>query len=300
MWAAKEGHLFIVQMLLNKGAKVNSTNMGDDTALHLAAAHGHTECVSFILKHKPNINAQNEHGNTPLHYACHWNYQSISETLIMNGALVSLCNKFDETPLDKCKVQTAERLARLAQEYQQNVEHRIPFKDLSWSGTKTRSKDATLSRHSGIPIEDLHLQEKIAATNTGDTWSGVWQNSKIVAKFWNLGDNPSEDAIRRATRSFTDEFPRLRIFSHPNILPVLGCTNDSPNLVVVSQFMEHGSLYHALHEQNRLVIDNAQALRFAIDVARGMAFLHTLDLNIIDRFHLNSRHVYVSRLRLPF
>ena len=293
-WAAKEGHLFIVQMLLNKGAKINSTNMGDDTCLHLAAAHGHQECVQFLLKHKPNVNAQNEHGNTPLHYACFHGYQSIAQFLIMNGALVNLCNKFDETPLDKCKSQIAERLSQLALEYNQNIDSRIPFKDLSWSGTKTRSKDATLSRHSGIPIEDLHLQEKIAATNSGDTWIGVWQNNRIVAKFLNLGDDPNDDVIRRATRSFTDEFPRLRIFSHPNILPVLGCTNESPNLIVVSQYMDYGSLYHALHEQNRLVIDTSQALKFAIDIARGMAFLHTLDLNVIERFYLNSRHVYVS------
>lgn len=302
-------------MLINKGARVNATNMGDDTALHLgnclkfnfiiirlifnifkiiiASAHGHRECVQFLLKHKSNVNAQNEHGNSPLHYALFWNYQSIGELLIMHGALVNLCNKFDETPLDKCKVQIAERLIELAQEYHQNVETRIPFKDLNWS-SKSRSKDSTLSRHSGIPIEDLHLQEKIASTQSGDTWIGVWQNNKIVAKFLNLGEEPSEDVVRRATRSFTDEYPKLRIFSHPNILPIIGCTNDSPNLITVSQYMEYGSLYHVLHEQNRLVIDYSQALKFAIDICRGMAFLHTLDLNSIERFYLNSRHIYVN------
>lgn len=54
-------------MLLNKGARVNATNLGDDTALHLAAAHGHRECVAYIIKHNANVNAQNAHGNTPLH-----------------------------------------------------------------------------------------------------------------------------------------------------------------------------------------------------------------------------------------
>ena len=265
-------------MLLNKGARVNATNMGDDTALHLAAAHGHRDCVQYIIKHNGDVNAQNEHGNTPLHYACFWNYQSIGELLVMSGALVNQCNKFDETPIDKCKAQLAEKLIQLAVEYNQNLDSRIPFKDLNWSGTKTRSKDATLSRHSGIPIEDLHLQDKIASTPSGDTLTGVWQNNKIVAKFLNLGSDPSEDVIRRATRSFTDEYPKLRIFSHPNVLPVIGCTNDSPNLIVVSQFMDYGSLYHVLHEQNRLVIDYAQALKFAIDIAKGK--LNLLKKNI--------------------
>uniref|UniRef100_A0A0M3IQ32 ANK_REP_REGION domain-containing protein n=1 Tax=Ascaris lumbricoides TaxID=6252 RepID=A0A0M3IQ32_ASCLU len=44
-WASKEGHVSIVDLLLSRGARVNSTNMGDDTSLHLAAAHGHREIV---------------------------------------------------------------------------------------------------------------------------------------------------------------------------------------------------------------------------------------------------------------
>ncbi|KAK4336857.1 hypothetical protein RND71_043406 [Anisodus tanguticus] len=216
-WAAKEGHLFIVQMLLNKGAMVNATNMGNDTALHLASAHGHLECVQLILKNQAEVNAQNEHGNTPLHYACFWGYQSIAELLVSNGALISLCNKYDEIPLDNCKDNFAADLKQLASSLRQNVDSRIQFKKQSSNLTKNRSKDATLSRHSGIPIEELDLEEKLAVTISGETWVGNWQNNKIVAKFLNLGENPSNDIIKRATRSFLDEYPKLRIFSHPNI-----------------------------------------------------------------------------------
>jgi len=49
------------------------------------------------------VNAVNEHGNTPLHYACFWGYEDLAEDLIKNGALVSIANRFDETPLDKAK-----------------------------------------------------------------------------------------------------------------------------------------------------------------------------------------------------
>lgn len=48
-WASKEGHLNIVDMLISRGAKINSTNMGDDTALHLASAHGHREIVMKVI-----------------------------------------------------------------------------------------------------------------------------------------------------------------------------------------------------------------------------------------------------------
>ena len=47
-WASKGGHLKIVEMLISRGARVHTTNMGDDTPLHLAAAHGHRDVVQIV------------------------------------------------------------------------------------------------------------------------------------------------------------------------------------------------------------------------------------------------------------
>lgn len=35
-------------MLLQRGARVNATNMGDDIPLHLASAHGHHDVVILV------------------------------------------------------------------------------------------------------------------------------------------------------------------------------------------------------------------------------------------------------------
>lgn len=42
-----------------------------------------------------------------------------------------------------------------------------------------------------------------------------------------------------------------------------------------------------------VVIDQAQATKFALDIARGMSFLHSLDPMIL-RFYLSSKHVVVD------
>ena len=47
-WAAKGGHTKIVEMLIARGARIHTTNMGDDTPLHLAAAHGHRPIVNMV------------------------------------------------------------------------------------------------------------------------------------------------------------------------------------------------------------------------------------------------------------
>ena len=37
-------------MLIQRGARINATNMGDDTALHLAASHGHRDIVLMVKR----------------------------------------------------------------------------------------------------------------------------------------------------------------------------------------------------------------------------------------------------------
>uniref|UniRef100_A0A6P7GRD2 Integrin-linked protein kinase-like n=1 Tax=Diabrotica virgifera virgifera TaxID=50390 RepID=A0A6P7GRD2_DIAVI len=287
-WAAMKGYNKIVEMLLLRGARVNATNRGDDTPLHMAAAHGHREIVNMLLRQRADVNFTNEHGNSPLHYACFWNYIEIAEDLVHHGAKVAIANKYGQTALDKSKGNLAKALHDIAVESGQDLK-KIKFKDQSYLGLKTRSRDATLSRHKGINIKELEMKKKIADTHSGITYIGRWQNNDIVAKILNV-----RDVTSRISRDFNEEFPKLRIFSHPNILPVIGCCNSPPHLIIISQLLPLGSLYNVLHEgSGGIVVDTAQALRFAIDIAKGMAFLHSLERTTPEYF-LNSRHVMID------
>ncbi|XP_072947468.1 scaffold protein ILK [Epargyreus clarus] len=290
-WACKEGHMKIVEMLIRRGARINVTNMGDDTPLHLAAAHGHRAIVQLLLQNRVDVNFTNEHGNSPLHYACFWGYSAIAEDLVLAGALVSLANKDGDTPLDKTRGQLVQRLHELAVSQGQDLK-KIQFKDQSWLGLKTRSRDATLSRHKGININELALHTRIAVTPSGETWRGRWQKNDIVAKIIAV-----RECTPRIQRDFNEEFPKLRIFSHPNILPVVGCCVSPPSLVVISQHMSWGSLHSLLHggAGGRVVVDAAQALRLAADVARGMRYLHSLQRDkVLPAYHLTSKHVMID------
>ena len=240
-----------------------------------------------MLRQKSDVNFINEHGNTPLHYACFWGYNDIAEDLVHHGAVVSILNRFGHTPLDKAKGNLVKALHDLALQYGQDLK-KIKYKDQSYLGLKTRSRDATLSRYKGINVKDLLLREKIAETPSGTSFRAIWQKNDVVAKVLKV-----KNCTARTSRDFNEEFPKLRIFSHPNILPVIGCCNDPPKLIVINQHMQIGSLFRVLHESSNVVVDNTLALKFALDVAKGMGFLHSLE-RIIPEYFLNSRHVMID------
>lgn len=47
-WSAKYGQYKIVELLLQRGARINAVNKGDDTPLHLSAAHGHHDVARLV------------------------------------------------------------------------------------------------------------------------------------------------------------------------------------------------------------------------------------------------------------
>lgn len=286
-WASMCGRVGIVEMLLGRGVRVNATNMGDDTSLHLASAHGHLDIVLMLLQHKASVSVSNEHGNTPLHYACFWNYAVVAEELVRHNAAVNVENKFSETPLDKAKSALAKEMQELASSLGQDL-GRVGYRDRSWLGYKTRTKEATLSRNSGLDFNQMKINCKIVVKPTVELWKGEWQESEIVVKILSMSD-----CNAKVVREFNNEYPKLRIFNHPNILPILGACVQSDNLILINQCLPLGSLFDLLHLNSQIVLDQSQGLNFAIDIARGMEFLHSIDPLLVN-LNLNSKHVLID------
>ena len=64
--ASKEGHVELVEMLLNNGANVNAKNSYGVTALHIASREGHTDIVAMLLEKGADVNAKTNWGDTAL------------------------------------------------------------------------------------------------------------------------------------------------------------------------------------------------------------------------------------------
>jgi len=286
-WASRQGHKGIVDLLISRGAQVNAANMGDDTPLHNAAQMGHVDILRKLIQHKADVNAFNEHGNTPLHYACFGQFAAVAEELVGNGALVGICNKFGQAATCKARPTLARKLNQMAESFGQDLTP-IPYQQTvqKYTTTRTRAKNDTL-QHENVDLRQLNLRGKIAVSPSGETFRGKWGQQEIIAKTLKV-----REITPRRSREFHEEYLRLRIFSHPNVLPVMGIVNMPKTLATISPQATMGSLYNVLHEST-VTVDHTRVVLFAIDIAEGMSFLHSLD-PIIPRFHLNSKHIMID------
>ena len=69
MYAVKDGHGEIVEMLLEAGAGPDRRNPSQETALHLAARHGRTASARLLLGAGADCGLRDAEGHTPLYRA---------------------------------------------------------------------------------------------------------------------------------------------------------------------------------------------------------------------------------------
>ncbi|KAK2113520.1 Ankyrin repeat domain-containing protein 1 [Saguinus oedipus] len=99
-WASRGGNLDVFKLLLNKGAKISARDKLLRTALHVAVRTGHYECAEHLIACEADLNAKDREGDIPLHDAVRLNCCKMIRLLIMYGADLNIKNCAGKTPMD--------------------------------------------------------------------------------------------------------------------------------------------------------------------------------------------------------
>jgi ankyrin repeat protein len=110
MMAALRGNLAAARALIDKDADVNKTGW---TPLHYAATNGHLDVMQLLLEHHAYIDAESPNGSTPLMMAALYGSAAAVKLLLDAGADPQLKNQLQLSALDFAKSGSHEESAAL-------------------------------------------------------------------------------------------------------------------------------------------------------------------------------------------
>ncbi|KAK3927379.1 Ankyrin repeat, PH and SEC7 domain containing protein secG [Frankliniella fusca] len=98
-YAAEQGNLEVLHILLRAGCSVDIGDSDDVTPLHLAAARDNPEAVALLINCGAKVNRKSIDGTGPLHMAAARGFIETANILLKHGASVNALDRSDRTPL---------------------------------------------------------------------------------------------------------------------------------------------------------------------------------------------------------
>ncbi|CAI9267719.1 unnamed protein product [Lactuca saligna] len=158
----------------------------------------------------------------------------------------------------------------------------------SSSITSIKSNAIIKEESSEILWEDLIMGEQIGQGSCGTVYRALWYGSDVAIKLFEYQEYPDDLMV-----SFKQEVSLMKKLRHPNILLFMGCVTSPPHLSIVTEFLPRGSLFRIL-QRNTTRLDWKRRLHMAMDIARGMNYLHHCKPPIIHR-DLKSSNLLVDK-----
>lgn len=139
-----------------------------------------------------------------------------------------------------------------------------------------------------IAWEDLTLGEQVGQGSCGTVYHGLWYGSDVAIKVFTEQEYSQELLL-----DFRKEVTLMKRLRHPNIVLFMGAVTSPAHLSIVTEFLPRGSLFRLLH-RNTQGMDWRRRSRMALDIARGMNYLHHCNPTIVHR-DLKSSNLLVDK-----
>lgn len=270
--ASRKGLVQVAKLLLASGADVDAETTVDDTALIKACRFGQDAIVQLLVDHGANVNKQDRAGTCALMNACAKCSAATVQLLIDAGATVDCISSYGISPFSAACDRGDEEIINIVQQargaYLLNKASPPTVTTLISDNNTTKSPKAPSI--TSIRRADLSLDvTPISYTACSTVYRGTYHHTRVAVKM--LRHNISSQTIQT-------EIKVLSELRHPRVLMLLGVVHDVlPHegcVALVTEYMYGGSLDAVLHSTERNM-KLSKKIRVLLDVADGMRFLHS-------------------------
>ncbi|VFQ61869.1 unnamed protein product [Cuscuta campestris] len=231
---------------------------GIDSGIRLmySANEGDLEGIKELLESGTGANFHDIDGRTALHVAACQGRKDVVELLLGNGARVNVEDRWGSTPLAD------------AIHYKNNDVVKL----LESHGARLPMAPMHVQNAREIPEYEINPKEIDFSNSVGITKGtfciASWGGTLVAVK--KFGEELFMDEEK--VQAFRDELALLQKIRHPNVVQFLGAVTQSSPMMIVTEYLPKGDLRAFLKKKGAL--KPIIAVKYALDVARGMNYLH--------------------------
>ncbi|KAI3854154.1 hypothetical protein MKX03_033606 [Papaver bracteatum] len=122
-------------------------------------------------------------------------------------------------------------------------------------------------------MSQLLIGNKFASGRHSRIYKGIYKQTEVAIK---LISQPEEDQnlANLLENQFNSEVTLLFRLQHPNIVTFVAACKKPPVFCIIMEYLAGGSLKKYLHQQEPHSVPLDLVLKFSLDIARGMHYLH--------------------------
>lgn len=248
--ACARGNVDRIRSLVEEGADVSCRDYDQRSPLHLAAGEGHTAVCSLLLELGAAVNLVDRWGRTPLDDAIRKDHKACAEVLVKAGGTANGQHGAPEKP------------APVAPTTSTGVQYAAAAMEVDWA--------------------DVKVLEKIGMGAFGEIFKCRWRGSLVAAKRMKVPDLATPEKHKEAVDDFRQEIEIVLHMRHPNICLLLGYSLTEQHEVMISELMKC-SLQDVMKATAGTPLPLEKVLRYGIQFAQGMAYLHTSKPPVLHR-----------------
>ncbi|KAL6562496.1 hypothetical protein OROGR_003503 [Orobanche gracilis] len=248
--------------------------------------HAHQNDISAVRKlldeDRSLVRARDYDHRTPLHVAAIHGWIDVAKCLLEHEADVNALDRWKNTPLADAEGAKRYQMIELLKaygglSYGQNGSH---FEPRPVPPPLPNKCDWEIDPHE----LDFSSSTHIGKGSFGEILKACWRGTPVAIK--RILPNLSDDKL--VIQDFRHEVNLLVKLRHPNIVQFLGAVTEKKPLMLITEYLRGGDLHQHLKEKGAL--SPSTAINFALDIARGMAYLHS-EPNVVTHRDLKPRNV---------